>query len=229
MKRLILYFRLIITMSIIAIIVIPARAVSPDSLETAITNRFKLTTRNLSLRIKERGTVLVIQKEGLRADPPKMVKVVSVIENNDLVSEGGGGIFSEGSGRTLKVGERLYLYGVKIRKDFVNLSMGTVETFDVVKKGTTQSQPYELFVKFQYESGIDGLSAESILDDIYVWLKPEEDVASSTKTISLGMSSEQVVEIFDIPEKTIDLGSKKILVYEDIKITLVDDKVTDVQ
>jgi hypothetical protein len=229
MKRLTLYLKLIMTMGIIAIVIIPAQAVSPDSLKAAITSRFKLTTRNLSLRIQERGTVLVIQKEGLRADPPKMVKVVSVIENDNLVSEGGGGLFSEGTGRTLKVGERLYLYGVKIRKNFVNFSMGTVETFDIVKKGTTQSQPYELFVKFQYEDAIDGLSAERIFNDIYVWLKPEEDVASSTKTISLGMSSEQVIEILDIPEKTIDLGSKKILVYKDIKITLVDDKVTDVQ
>jgi hypothetical protein len=224
-----LYLKLIMTMGIIVVVIIPAQAVSPDSLKAVITSRFKLTTRNLSLRIQERGTVLVIQKEGLRADPPKMVKVVSVIENGNLVSEGGGGLFSKESGHTLKVGERLYLYGVKIRKNFVNFSMGTVETFDIVKEGTTQSQPYELFVKFQYEDDIDGLSAERILNDIYVWLKPEEEVASSTKTISLGMSPEQVIKLLGVPEKKIDLGAKKILVYKDIKITLVDDKVTDVQ
>ena len=149
---------------------IPVHAISPDSLKIAITNHFKLTTRSFFGRIKVPGTVLVLQKEGLRADPAQGIMVPSVIKDGHLVRVGS----DFGYGHSLKVGEQLYLYRVNVNKDHVILLIATVETFDIIKEGTTHSQPYELAVSFQYENGIDNLSAEQILNDIYVWFKPLE-------------------------------------------------------
>lgn len=49
------------------------------------------------------------------------------------------------------------------------------------------------------------------------------------KSISLGQSRDQVVAAFGQPQKIVSLGSKEILYYPDMKVTLVNSKVTDVQ
>jgi hypothetical protein len=47
--------------------------------------------------------------------------------------------------------------------------------------------------------------------------------------IKLGQTIDQVVAALGQPEKIVDLGSRKIYVYKDLKITFVDGKVSDVQ
>ena len=49
------------------------------------------------------------------------------------------------------------------------------------------------------------------------------------KSISLGQSRDQVVAAFGQPQKIVNLGSKEILYYPDMKVTLINSKVTDVQ
>jgi len=48
-------------------------------------------------------------------------------------------------------------------------------------------------------------------------------------TVQMGQTTDQVVQILGQPDKIIDLGSKKIYVYKDIKVTFVNGKVTDAQ
>jgi hypothetical protein len=47
--------------------------------------------------------------------------------------------------------------------------------------------------------------------------------------IGLGQTTDQVVSGLGQPDKVVDLGSKKIYVYKDLKITFVDGRVSDVQ
>ena len=53
--------------------------------------------------------------------------------------------------------------------------------------------------------------------------------AGPPPTITIGESSTQVLQAMGMPQQMIDLGSKKVYVYKYMKITFVDDKVTDVQ
>ena len=48
-------------------------------------------------------------------------------------------------------------------------------------------------------------------------------------TLSLGMTVDEVKAIQGEPQKIVDLGSKKIYVYKDLKITFSDGKVSDIQ
>ncbi len=48
-------------------------------------------------------------------------------------------------------------------------------------------------------------------------------------TISLGMTPEEVERAIGRPKNTVDLGSKKIFVYKDLKITFLNGRVSDVQ
>jgi hypothetical protein len=50
-----------------------------------------------------------------------------------------------------------------------------------------------------------------------------------TKTVGIGSTIDDVVAVFGQPLRSADLGSKKIYIYKDVKVTFVDGKVTDVQ
>jgi hypothetical protein len=52
---------------------------------------------------------------------------------------------------------------------------------------------------------------------------------TGTSTLALGQTLDEVLASQGQPQKIVDLGSKKILVYKDLKITLIDGKVADVQ
>jgi hypothetical protein len=52
---------------------------------------------------------------------------------------------------------------------------------------------------------------------------------ASPPTLTLGLSVDDVKAIQGEPEKVVDLGSKKIYVYKDLKITFLDGKVSDIQ
>jgi hypothetical protein len=52
---------------------------------------------------------------------------------------------------------------------------------------------------------------------------------AETPTIKLGETPDQVQAALGNPEKVVDLGSKKIWVYKDLKVTFKDNKVSDVE
>jgi hypothetical protein len=53
--------------------------------------------------------------------------------------------------------------------------------------------------------------------------------AGNTPTIALGQSIDQVTANMGAPQQIIDLGSKKIYKYPDMKVIFMNDKVSDVQ
>ena len=52
---------------------------------------------------------------------------------------------------------------------------------------------------------------------------------AAPKTISLGQTKDQVIATFGQPQKAVHVGPKEIDFYQDMKVTLVNGKVTDVQ
>ena len=52
---------------------------------------------------------------------------------------------------------------------------------------------------------------------------------SAPPTVALGQTTAQVTTIMGAPKQIIDLGSKKIYKYPDMKVIFIDDKVSDVQ
>jgi hypothetical protein len=53
--------------------------------------------------------------------------------------------------------------------------------------------------------------------------------AAAAPTLSLDMTIDDVKAIQGEPQKIVDLGSKKIYVYKDLKITFTDGRVSDIQ
>ena len=52
---------------------------------------------------------------------------------------------------------------------------------------------------------------------------------AETKTIALGQTRDQVVAMFGVPTKIVQLGTKEIDIFPDMKVTFVQNKVVDVQ
>jgi hypothetical protein len=52
---------------------------------------------------------------------------------------------------------------------------------------------------------------------------------ASAPTIALGQTPDQVTGVLGTPKQIVDLGSKKIYKYPDMKVVFTDGKVSDVQ
>ena len=58
---------------------------------------------------------------------------------------------------------------------------------------------------------------------------PPDAPPAAPKTIEKGQTKDVVVAILGQPSKVIKLGTKEIDVYPDMKVTFINNKVTDVQ
>ena len=59
--------------------------------------------------------------------------------------------------------------------------------------------------------------------------QPAATAAAETKTIAIGQSRDQVVALFGVPSKIVQLGAKEIDFFPDMKVTFVQNKVVDVK
>lgn len=200
-----------------------------SNLEEAIQERHAVTTRSKLGRILQPGTVLVIQQEGLKADKPKAVMRPTVIDSG-IITKTGGGLFVSG-GRALSPGDRVYLYDVRVKERGIDLIIGTLDTYDVSDRGTTESTPYQAALHFAFEPAwLESAAPSDVLAEIDQWLLNESDAAAAeVKTLQLGQTVEEVVDILGHPDKIIDLGAKVIYVYPDLKITFEEGKVANVE
>ncbi len=209
-----------------------AKAATPDQIRTAIMSKFTLTQRSMMTgKVTKPGTIAIIQKAGINADPQsKLAMRAVVIKNGEIDHAGGGNLLGGDSGLTLKPGQQIYLYQIGVEEDSVTLLYGTVDSVDLMVNGSTRREYYKGALKFKYDGGLAAVQPSQVLADIGTWIKTESDAAASTaNTIALGQTPEQVVAILGAPENKVDLGAEKIFIYKEMKIVFVDGKVSDVQ
>lgn len=211
-------------------------ATTGDEVLKALQAKVTVTTVNgWTGNIASPGTQLIVQKEGLVAGDPDTVNKKTVVQAGQLVSAGGavlgGSLFGNGSsGHDLKVGDRVYIYGIypRPRNEGFSVKVMTVATYDVIKHNATKSQHGVSIIDFSYPQGMDSVDTAAVLADFATWFKTANE-ASESRTVKLGQSPAEVEAILGAPEKRIDLGPKKVYVYKDMKIVFVDSKVADVQ
>lgn len=228
-----------------------AFALTPDEIKSAIESRYKLTIPGFLGYFKETGTVLVVQKEGLRADRPRSNFKPTVIKGGKIKTAGGGDLpLGNNVDGNLKIGDRLYLYGVQGGDDYVELSLFTVKTFVVTGSGTRGPVPLQASTRFQYEGGLAGITANQVMADIGGWFKTEGRVMDyaepaakdepkarvdaesgnrAVSTVQLGQTPEEVIAILGAPDKRILLGAKTVFVYNNLKLVFIDGKLTDAE
>lgn len=215
-------------------------AASQEEVKSATESRYKLTVPGFLGGFKEVGSVLVVQKEGLRANRPSKTFKPNIIENRRVTSAGGGDLPLGGKiDPDLKTGDRLYLYDIRTGNDYVQLDLFTVNTFVIPGSGTKGPTPLQASVRFRYEGGLAAITSAQILEDVGAWFKAKGEARDietgqtvappATRTIQLGQTEEEVVAIMGPPEKKVMLGAKTIYVYRDLKVVFIDGKVADAE
>ena len=78
--------------------------------------------------------------------------------------------------------------------------------------------------------GLDSMTPDDVKKSIEaVVADPAVASAAQSKIVKLGMSPEEVKQSLGNPDKVVDLGAKQVFIYKDMKIILIDGKVSDVQ
>ena len=212
-----------------------ASATTADEVQKTISAKITLADYSgWTHNIGTPGTELIVQKTGLVAGSPESLNKRTVIKNGQLFKAGGselgGRFFQEGNaGHELKVGDRVYIYGLRAlsAQGGVQIRVITVGTSDYVKDRRTKSLHGVADIEFVYDH-LDGVDMNAVMADFGNWFRTEQE-ASESKTVKIGQTPAEVEAILGPPDKRIDLGAKKMYVYKDMKIVFVDGKVADVQ
>jgi hypothetical protein len=217
----------------------PSFAASRGEITAAVENRYRITTLDFLGNLKEVGSVLVMQQEGLKADRPKTIFRPNIVENRRVVTAGGGELpLPANVDGHLKPGDRLYLQGVKTGDDYLELALFTVKSFVVPGSGTRGPTPLQATTRFRYDGGLDKVDVRQVMDDIGAWFRTEGEVKvtagvgsgdTATKTVRLGQTEAEVTAILGAPEKKILLGAKSVFVYGSIKVIFIDGRVADAE
>jgi hypothetical protein len=178
-------------------------------------------------RITKPGVILAVRVPGIYADVANTEDaIVNTNYANGQISQATGfaGAFggTTAHSRTLNPNEKVYVTDILVKHDAVQLELLTV---DVTTLGDGISTRYraELNVKLP---GLDTMTPEDVkktIDNVIA------DPAVESKTVKLGMSADEVKATLGNPDKIVDLGVKQLFIYKDMKIVLVDGKVSDVQ
>lgn len=212
-----------------------AMAASHGDLEEALTGKYTLTKTGIDrMRITQPGTVLVIQQDGIIADLGSDATYTDnrIIEGKIEQAHGMAGFLQEKSrSRTLKSGEKVYLYKIEVKDDKVRYYLITCDTFDVDIHGSSRQTRYKALLSFELgKDQMETATADAIKKTADTVVIPEADAkAANTKTVNLGQTPEEVQAILGNPDRIINLGAKQIYVYKDMKIIFQDGKVSDVQ
>ena len=199
------------------------------------------------VRITEPGPVFVLEAGNVMAAPSSnMTMPVNKIDPSGTAGQVKGGtafmtdlVESQASNKTLAKGTRVYLIKAEVKGGGeLHYWILTADTTDVTIHGTSKPIRYKALLNFG--PGFEGLTVDQVDKKLAAVIAPEaylaeqakaaQASASAPKTASLGMSKDEVVKALGQPTKILSLGEEKtILVYPDVKITLVKDKVTDMQ
>jgi hypothetical protein len=204
-------------------------------LEEALKAKYDLAKTGIDqIRITRPGTVLVIQKDGIYANPSIDFGnlTTKVADGNVAEPKGfGAAFFSNQNDRSLKIGTTVYMTRIDVTRKEVRFNIITCDTSEVNVKGNTRNVRFAATVAFQFpESFLEGADAGAIKKAVDVVLLPQSEVqAASTKTVELGQTVDQVKAALGAPDKIVKLGPKEIYVYKDMKVVFVDGKVSDVE
>jgi len=205
-----------------------------DPLHDSLEAKIKVTKTDMDrLRIKEPGVVLVVQKESITASPSKDQSMLVTKYKDGTLKQPGGllvALSDKKTNRDYAVGERLYCIAIKVKNDAIQLWLLSTEMAAISVKGTTEQTRYKAALEFELaETFLSQATTDSVLEAMAPVLTLEGAAPGAPKTVALGQSESELEAAIGKPEKVLDLGTKKIYVYKDVKVTLVDGKVADVQ
>ncbi len=218
----------------------------------------KLGVDSTGFTVTEAGTVLMVQKGGVLAFPPNDVGVLATKYENGTIHSPNvmAGLFKQNvSTRFLTAGERVYVTKLDINLKGEKITFSIVECDSC--NGVTTPAYYKAAVSFQFAKGYlesaNPADVETTISQVLAIdsdpsqgsgaqggqgqqggqqqaaAAPEPEKPAAPINITVGQTVDQVKAQLGDPQKTVNLGTKQILIYKDLKITFIKGKVTDVE
>ena len=216
----------------------------------------KLTGFGDRLRVTQLGTVLVIQLDGMAASPVTEFAFGNNYKDGRIKRSLAGSLIHNADNiRDLRAGERVYLLKTEVKDTGVVFNVQSCQACDGSPMDL-DPMPYRAALTFQYPKGYwnnTGFAQiQQTIGEVFAFANgPDASTQSNPEPVAprdaqaapqpppqpppepvkfgLGQTVDQVVAGLGRPDKVVDLGSKKIYVYKDLKITFVDGRVSDVQ
>jgi len=216
----------------------------------------KLAGLGERLRVTQRGTVLVVQRDGMGASPATEFSFGNTYKDGRIKhSLTGALIHNANTVRDLRAGERVYLLKTEVKDAGVVFSVLSCDMCDGSPADLAQ-MPYRASLTFQFPNGYwnttDFAQIQRTISEVFTFAdgpgtstqaspepvappgaqfaqQPAAAPQPEPVKIGLGQTTAQVVAGLGQPDKVVDLGGKKIYVYKDLKVTFLDGKVSDVQ
>jgi hypothetical protein len=182
-------------------------------------------------RITQPGTILAVRVPGIYADVANTQDAIvntNVADGQVSQATGFTAAFGSNTGksRTLNPNEKVYVTNILVKRNAVLLELLTVDTTTLADGQGTR---YRAELNFKLP-GLDSMTADDVKKAIdTVVADPATVSAVESKTVKLGMSTDEVKKSLGNPPKIVDLGKKQVYVYPDMKVVFIDGKVSDVQ
>ncbi len=194
------------------------------------------------------GAVLVLQKDNLQMCKVKVPIPTRNFYRNGALTQGGVANFFNDLSKLTEDADpslrRKFVAGMKFWVTKIEVQNDGV-TFHVLSDPFDDGR-YRGVLKFPFVRG-QKPSADQIVATVAEVLKPDQSAAVAdsgqqpagpadgaphpveTKTIALGQTKDQVIQTFGPPNKVVQLGTKEIDYYSDMKVTFVKNVVTNVE
>jgi hypothetical protein len=180
-------------------------------------------------RIPVPGAVFTVRAPGIYADMANVRHFIITTEVQDgQVTQGKGFMNSmsqTGRSRQLKPGETVYITNIDVKVGYIHFELLTTEPTDLADGSSTR---YRAEVNF-HTTAATAEEIKKIIDPVFADAATAAATVAQSKTVNIGMTPDQVKDALGNPDKIINLGSKTIFVYKDIKVIFIDSKVSDVQ
>lgn len=182
-------------------------------------------------RITQPGTIVVVQQDGLSGSPWDGGIGDNLIRDGKVQQKGRNWLYAlEGSGsRNFKIGSKHYVHHLAVKDEEVQISLVTVDTYEIIEKGESKPSRFRAELHFQFAPGeLDTMSFAHLRSEIDPLIGRESDL-QKVKTVTLGQTREQVEAAMGKPETVLELGAKTVYVYPKLRLVFIDGKVADVE
>jgi hypothetical protein len=205
------------------------------------------------LRITQPGSVLQVQMNGMFASPMNEFAFMNTYKDGRIKRSAASAIIHDAkTSRELQAGEQVYLLKTEVKDSGIVFSLQSCIACD----GSDVEMAYRASLTFQYPKGYlettDFAQIQRTIGQVFTVagrgstdaqpgmdlpmpqaaqpaLQPKPVPQAEPTRIALGQTIGEVTANLGQPDKVVDLGSKKIYIYRDLKITFLDGKVSDVQ
>jgi hypothetical protein len=207
------------------------------------------------LRITQPGSVLLVQMNGMFASPLNEFAFMNTYKDGRIKRSAASALIHDAkTSRELQAGEQVYLLKTEVKDSGIVFSLQSCIACDGSE--VDPQMAYRASLTFQYPKGYlettDFAQIQRTIGQVFTVAgggstdaqpgmdPPTPQVAQPVSQprpvpqaeparIALGQTIGEVTANLGQPDKVVDLGSKKIYVYRDLKITFLDGKVSDVQ